>query len=154
MARLLLDGKLDAAEKIAAEMLEADLDCPDSLQPPPAPQDPKATGEGDIETMARNWQDAFGPLSHKQRRGMLGQLFGRVPTEHLADVAAAIKSERIARRRVRKGRNNRAYELRKKEADLASLAAAPVLPEEGLLVCPERSIGTEGGASAGIMAAH
>jgi hypothetical protein len=90
MARKLRDGEVDAAKRIAAEMLEADLDCPDSLLPPPAPEHAKTIGEGDIETLASLWRQVFGALTRTRRRDMLVRFFGQIPEEDIADIAAAI----------------------------------------------------------------
>ena len=91
MARKLRDGDVDGAKRIAAEMLEVDLDCPDGLLPPPVPEHMKTLGKGDIETLASLWRQAFDPLTHAQRRDMLVQFLGLIPGEHIADVTAAIE---------------------------------------------------------------
>jgi hypothetical protein len=91
MARKLRDGDVDGAKRIAAEMLEVNLDCPDGLLPPPVPEHMKTLGKGDIETLASLWRQAFNPLTQAQRRDMLVRFFGLIPGEHIADVTAAIE---------------------------------------------------------------
>jgi site-specific DNA-cytosine methylase len=95
MARKLRDGQVEAAKKIAAEMLEADLDSPEILRPPSAAEQAKTIDEVGIETLAAVWSQAFGPLAQAQRREMLVQFFTMVPQEQIPDIAAAVASRRV-----------------------------------------------------------